>query len=339
MTTLDFESDQFLQLVTDALRAGPDSPAWRQAVNQLMVQDIDAPSDTSAGASGIDEYKLLFTARQHLESGKGYRQIRAGPKFTQNVMAAVAREAAGKDGAGAKSLPMAMLMFLAAAILILGVVGIGGYFLWGRAAHQTLAQLQSQTFAQDVASATFDGAAPAGWRVIGGWGLRTDDSLHPASEYTAGGYIGCGIVANAPIAPDQPAAIEAKIQLPSSGQTVVQLFVTDQPDFKAQLSTSPHEFVLAIAPPDPDQPNAAEPKIILPDGSFAAFGTAPAHPGEAIVLRLSFNSDFALADVDGQRIYAGPHQLANGKPRFVGARFLCSTGEQPSILSVRVTKG
>src|SRR5689334_13785474 len=70
------ETDPFFTLLTDALRAGPASPQWRDAVAQLREK----------GASESDEYRLLITARESLEGGREYRSVRAGPGFTRKLM-------------------------------------------------------------------------------------------------------------------------------------------------------------------------------------------------------------------------------------------------------------
>ena len=74
-------------------------------------------------------------------------------------------------------------------------------------------------------------------------------------------------------------------------------------------------------------------------GTFAATGQVRANPADAIVLRLAFNSDYVVAESDGRQLYAGPHQLVHNKPRYVGVRFLCGVGDQPAVLSVRVSEG
>src|SRR6476619_7514162 len=66
MTELDFESDPKLELLTDALRAGPGTPQWRQALGAVEH------------TPGSDEFKALYTARERLASGRGYREVRAG---------------------------------------------------------------------------------------------------------------------------------------------------------------------------------------------------------------------------------------------------------------------
>ena len=48
----EIEKDPFLVLLTDALRAGPGSPEWRDAVATLKTSD-----------ERVDEYRLLIEAR------------------------------------------------------------------------------------------------------------------------------------------------------------------------------------------------------------------------------------------------------------------------------------
>src|SRR5688500_14006835 len=86
VTDLDFESSQ-LQLLTDALRAGPGTPEWRAAME--TVAPVGA-----GGGGGADEYKLLYAARERLASGRQYREVRAGPGFTRRVFDAIEDEEA-----------------------------------------------------------------------------------------------------------------------------------------------------------------------------------------------------------------------------------------------------
>src|SRR5438128_1152250 len=89
--TIDLQSDQFMTLLTDALRSGPGSPEWHQAVRQLRTS-------SEQGAAAADEYAMLYAARERLEAGKEYRSIRPGPGFTRKVMASVDEE--GRNGPG-----------------------------------------------------------------------------------------------------------------------------------------------------------------------------------------------------------------------------------------------
>jgi len=74
-------SDPFFTLLTDALRAGPGSPEWRDAVAQLKVN-----------GEPVDEHRLLIEAREALESGRDYRSIRAGAGFTRKLLTNLDKE-------------------------------------------------------------------------------------------------------------------------------------------------------------------------------------------------------------------------------------------------------
>src|SRR5215213_8782222 len=117
MTTLDFESDPLLTELTDALRAGPGSPQWRDAVTRIREH----------GGDQADEYLLLCTAREHLASGRSYREIHAGPGFSRKVMQAVEEEQAGVPSRVA---PTASIIALLAAIVVICVVASAGYVIW-----------------------------------------------------------------------------------------------------------------------------------------------------------------------------------------------------------------
>src|SRR4051812_31470893 len=94
MTELDFDADQFLQLLTDALRAGPGSPEWHDAVTRLRDRGAAAADAGSNGTVQLHkEYQLLVAAREHLESGREYRSVRPGAVFTSRVMHAIDDEA------------------------------------------------------------------------------------------------------------------------------------------------------------------------------------------------------------------------------------------------------
>src|SRR5262245_62512758 len=115
MTDLDFESSQ-LQLVTEALRAGPGSPAWREAL-ALIEHSPEA-----------DEYKVLYTARERLASGRGYREVRAGAGFTRKLFDAIEQEQAGGEKKSA-AIPSANLIAVTSAVVILAILAVIAWFV------------------------------------------------------------------------------------------------------------------------------------------------------------------------------------------------------------------
>jgi hypothetical protein len=322
MAMLNFESDQFLQLLTDALRAGPGSPAWHDAVERLRT----------GGVSGNDDYALLLAARENLASGRDFRQIRAGPRFTAKVMAAV-EEASTEQGRNRRGWTPLIVVFLAilaglCALALIAWMWMPGMFV-GR---QTLADLKSQTFPQEIWSIRFAGELPAGWTRIGSLSASFDREMRPPA-IAGDDYQGCGIVTRTPLDPQKAAAIEVTLRLAEpSDQVIAQVFLTDQPDFSPDRGISPHELTWTLQPLAPPQRKGTgfgssarrqfEPQVVLPDGTFAATGENIPRPRDTITIRLAFNGLFAEVQSDGKQLYAGPHQLAPDQPRYVGVRFL-----------------
>jgi hypothetical protein len=321
--TMDFDSEGFGQLLSEALRAGPGSPAWHDAVEKVR----------SGGVTGSEDYALLLAARQNLESGKGFRRIRAGPAFTARVMAAV-ESAASAGGRARRNWTVGIILILAAAAaLVAAVLLVRMLMPAGPVARQTLADLESQTFASEVWSIRFNGEAPAGWRTIGSLTPSFNGEMSPPASAGDQDYQGCGIVTRTGLASDRPAAIEVILRLGEpTDQVIAQVFVTDQPDFSSDRGISPHEltWTLQPLPAPPRKGNGGgvgsrrqfEPQVVLPDGTFASTGQNVPKPRDTITIRLTFNQQFAVVESDGKRLYAGPHQLSADRPRYVGVRFL-----------------
>src|SRR5881397_2417642 len=106
--TSQFESDQFLKLLTDALQAGPGSPQWHEAVNRLRTSD----------APEADEYRMLVEARENLESGRDYRSVRAGPGFTRKVMEGIEKQ----ETTPPRAPPTANILAIVAVLVLLTVI-------------------------------------------------------------------------------------------------------------------------------------------------------------------------------------------------------------------------
>src|SRR5215204_1027513 len=113
MTELDFESAQ-LELLTEALRAGPGTPQWREALATIDV------------TPGADEFRLLCAARERLASGSSYREVRAGPRFTRNVFDAIEHD---EGAAPPKALPSANWIAALSAAVILAILGVVAYLV------------------------------------------------------------------------------------------------------------------------------------------------------------------------------------------------------------------
>src|SRR5438094_194120 len=153
--SLDFESDQKLRLLTDALRAGPGSPEWRQAIEELKLGN---------GQAVEDERQLLLRVREDLASGRGYKEIRPGPNFTRKVIDAIDQSA---DSAPSNA-STATLIAIAAALVMVAVVAVVGFMIWPRPAPPpAMPDLAKTVFVNTLESASFDEDIPGQFTTFG----------------------------------------------------------------------------------------------------------------------------------------------------------------------------
>lgn len=307
MAELDLESDSFLSLLTDALRAGPGSPAWHQALQQLRA----------GGIEHADEYQLLVSARQHLESGKSYRSIRAGTGFTQRLMTEI-------DGHGIpaqRTPPTTTMIALTCAAAMLVVLLVVGYLLWTAADTSTSAPDGSALLVNTVALADFSGPLGADWQIVGRLGIELGHgSMRYAPSSQPADATGGGVIWTQSLAPDKPFAIVAGLRAHHlEDNLVAQVFVTDDPQFSPDNATSPHELVWLV------QGNQVQ--VILPSGRVEAQVDLPQNYRGPLTPQITIDRDQATVELGNRRLWAGPHGLDPARPRYVGARFLRRAGK------------
>jgi hypothetical protein len=327
-TETQFDSDQFLKLLTEALRAGPGSPQWHEAVNHLKNSSL----------AEADEYRMLINAREHLESGRDYRSIRAGPGFTRKVMSAIDDEAAAQAPAPPSAGTIAIV---AAAGIIAVIVIVAVIWYRGSPPQPNPTELANIVFAQTTISSDFTQAQaiPPEWRTFGlapviASRSRGLGAAHvTAAQSVDNDYRGGGIYSASGMPPGQTFAFEAAIrQYRVSENVAVQIFITDAPDFdKNPKASSPHELVCYVL----------KGVIIVakPDGSIVGSGTKAKDLNH---IQIKLDKQFVLIENDGQKLFSGPHDLSPDKGRYAGVRFLSKPSEKPledlTVQSVRILK-
>ncbi len=340
MAEVDLESDQFMTLLTDALRAGPGSPEWHQAVGKLR----------NSGAKGADEMQLLIKAREDLESGSEYRAVTAGPGFTRKVLTAIEQDAGTSQRRG---IPSANIIALVAAGVILAVVIVVAVVLFKSPPPTDKVQtLSNLYFGNPIASVDFESPTitdiPADWKLVGevplkiigdgpaakpaNKGLRpltTQPSPEDKREYRAG-----AIEKNEPINSDQAVMVEVTFKSNKPTDAIVpQVFVSDEPLDEAK-GTSPRELVWLM--------KSGQPQLVLPNMSVPATGDKlNLKNPHTITVKVSFNRDTVIVESAGKRLWDGPHDLSASKPRYVGVRFLRKQGDASDgawVASIKVLK-
>ena len=324
--TTPAEHDPFFQLLTEALRAGPGSAQWGEAVAKLR----------DGGLEGGDEYKLILRAREDIGLGRDFRKVSAGPGFTRKILDAVERE-----GARGSGVPTATIVAILSGIVILAVI-VTVIVIMSRGGgakdpqQAAIERLERATAPISVASVTFNGQTqwpPDGFRVVEGVTLDATKELKvsgpaPAAATTqASKFSSGGLISSTSLSAVIPAAIEAEVVLPpaGTGQPLTQLFVSDSTELK----------------PDPASP-VREIAWTYRDGraSIDVQGRAPESvalgaPGDTLKVSIRFDRDTAIVEAGGRRLYAGPHGLDPDKPRYAGLRFLQADGDTGESVRVR----
>jgi len=322
-------SDPLIAQLTDALRAGPDSPEWHAVISRLK-QD---------GVEGSDEQKMLVAVRELLEQGKDYRTVRAGPGFTRKLMDKLDESPKGSQA----SLPMATFMAvvggLAVTAIVAGVV-ITLIKSSGGGIEGQKARLRDVSFERTVVAASFDRDVPAGWETIGTLALDAGNGLRVAATQPTTEYRAAGIVSIATIQANDAGAIEALVRTPSDPNTIVQLFVRAE-------STSP----ASSAVPDSSGAVAGElawvlhegkSRVVLPpNGQFAGPPVPFDTMSTGTLVRVAVGERVAIVTAGGREIYAGPCNLSHNQPRTFGIRFLTKGNRNAGeaiVLSAKVVR-
>lgn len=323
---LDIDNDPFLVLLTDALRAGPGSPQWHDAVAQLKTS-----------AAPVDEYQLLIEARQALESGKDYRSVQAGPGFTRKLLSDIEQQT--PSSVRARRLPLASLTALLAGAVFVIVAAVLVFELYPRTnpspspGVKGIEELASSYFPNTVLSSTFEMGIPTAWRTIGSLPLESRDGLRAAAvDVQPGSYVGGGIVSIDSFSADQPFSALVTIRIEKPQDTLIpQVFVTNSSDFSNDRAVSSGvELVWQL--------KGGQQQAVL-GGDIKRQAALPAHTARFSV-RLVVNHDLAVIECNGQRLWAGPNAFGD-KPRYLGVRFLRTAGAPSGeviVQSIRVQK-
>lgn len=311
---MDIHSEQFEELLAEALRGGPGTPAWRQAVDILQA----------AGKDG-EELAMLCRAREDLAAGRDYRSVRAGPGFTQKLMARLDRESTKQW-----QLPTANIVTLLAILIIALVVGISAWMVFKPATPgNTTVDLQETFFVNALVNEDFAAPDPKGFIRVGLLPLVCDNGLKVEVRARAGDqHIGGGFYYAKTLDPARAYAAETVIAIEKPDtQLVTQLFLTDRPEFAAGTGLGQHELVCLT--------EAGKFRVILPDGKTAAETPIPTSDA---TIKVRFDRRSAVVELNGKAIWTGQHQLGEESSRYVGIRHLTKGGDKSSGVVVKALR-
>ncbi len=280
MQQAEFETDEMLQLLTEALRRGPGSPEWHQALEKLR----------DSGAKEADDYRLLMTVRERLESGQSYREVRAGPQFTRELMQKIDDEP--DANASAKPRTVLIVSLVCIGLLIGSIAVLVKLMSNGQPPLDPPLQLAGQLFVTPVRTWTFDKEIPEGITLGGDLKIEAADGLRLARTNKTGVAT---IFSQTPIELRQGVCVEAQIQfVPGAGsQAGIMLSGYANPPAEKSLG------------------------ITLMDSGFAIVNAAKLEPikrnlqAGLYTVRVKLDQSHAIIEIDGQIIWQGTHQLSD----------------------------
>lgn len=327
MSQTTIESDPLFQLLTDALRSGPGTPEWHQAVLKLR----------EGGLTHSDEYRLLVTVREHLESGRDYRSIAAGQGFTRKLFDQIEKEPA-ESGTRRPGLPMANIIALVSAVAIVLLLAFLAWQLIPRGTpdgpRPGIEELAGSYFPTEMAGARFETGILSTWPPTGQLPLEASrGALRPAANGTPTTLPATGGVA-APVSvpANEPFAVEVQVRPGRTPNDDVILEVYVSTDASPDPRALPNELVWLI--------QGKTQRVVL-SGQKQKDAPRPeqAKPEEPVSVRILVNGQVAIIEVNKQRIWSGPHGLP-AQPRHAGIRFIRAgkTPESPGVVSMRVMK-
>ena len=311
---MDIESDTFMELLTEALRSGPASPPWRQAIEILHA----------AGEKGED-YTLLCRVRENLESGKSYRTVHAGSGFTRKLMHRLDEPSGHRSG-----IPTAAIIAIIASAAVVITIVIMAWMLIAPSQNKTsVAQLRDTFFVSALVSQSFESGIPPEFAKIGRLpllvlgGVKMDPAWK-ANNRLAGG----GLYFKHPLAPDHTYAVDCTFEIPDpKSDLIAQIFLCDNPTFSPDKGVSQKELVCLT--------QHGKLRVILPDGKTVAESPLTLDAQATASVSVKFNHELVVVEHAGKILYAGAHQLSGDKQRLVGLRFLTHEGSNNSAVTIR----
>lgn len=333
---------QLFERVTEALRAGPGTAAWEEAIGEIGVSGGDVSAEMEA----------LAKVRRRLASGRGWREVSAGEGFTAKVWAGLEEPVAQKGGATVTRIVVGLALALlvgigvAAAVLLYRDRGSanasGGLDL-------PVASERPREGAKEAGAKTGFGSPRLAWDFGMPWpggtsvagtlaldssaeGLRVKPGVVGGS---GNGWQGAAAFSSVGWPAEADVLVELTLDVPQmmSPGVVTQLFVTTSETLDPIRGTSQGEWVCQV-----DEEGV---KVVSGGGggSDLVKVSGPVEPG-TLVLRATMKGKRVQLDGGPGVQWEGEHGLAEDQPRFVGVRLLAKgkvpEGGVPTVKLVRV---
>lgn len=318
MDAAAIDADPMLRLLTDALRRGPGSPEWHKAVSDL--RDVTTPE--------ADEYRLLIAARERLESGRAYREVRAGPAFTRELFGQLDRPADTS-----KRLPVGTIVRLLCLLALVAAIALLIVWAAGAKSDNTDA-LANRLFVTPAHDWEFFGGLPKGLTRSDSFNLSlTSDGVRADAQNAHGGLLALETLDLQP-----GICVEARLDV-KPGPVLWSLDLIRRRPAAYTGATERGRVLIAR-----DTTNVL---TLQGDGTqidsittqnqtiTQPFAPRPLSAGTHVV-RIKADAKVAVVDVDGQLLWAGPHDIGDSAYLEFGMTRTAPGGPGPTVQGVRV---
>jgi len=310
--------------LTDALRAGPESAAWSDMMEELRQQTNHA------------DHWVALGMRKRLEDAKPFATVMPSERMTRHVMAGVSAELRPARG------HWYMAIAAAAALLAISVAGVVVYSMLNRptdnwssiiipqvATHNEIAHTESGR------TIKFESAMPVGWERVGSAPLRAEHGLRLTSAVNISGQLG-GLTRTQALPANHHFEVESSFHTIGGAQVTPEVFITDAEDY-ANSQPGKHEVAWTVSN---EQPHIRLPdSTAIADGELLAFGRSA---GLCVNIKADGNTSTIETSWGRKSSYwTGPIGLDNSKPWHLGVRFVVSGlrhAESVYLGSVKVTQ-
>jgi hypothetical protein len=322
-------TDPLFELLTDALRGGPGSESWSAALARLSA------------SPDMDDYALLLTARQRLESGKSFGTVKAGAGLTDAVMAGVAAAAESERDAmrigRPKARTIAALAAAAALVIFSFAAIVFEVMIYSSDSNEVRVQLPSRRSDRTAGFQNFDSIIPVGWHPIGMLSVKADRGLRLASGEREIEQTG-GLLRMEPLPANRHFDVEANIRYRGGASVAPQLFLTDNVEIRDDhVTDAGHEFVWTLLH---DRPSVRLPdKTLQTDTAFLESGVSSTF---GVKIKMNGASAAVEANFGNHKcsVWNGSHRLDADKPWRLGVRFVVlgdKNDDSVALESIRVT--
>jgi len=304
----DFESEEFQTALGEALRAGPDSPAWKRIEEHLANSE-----------NGVD-LRGALQVRKLLDGVKDrFGVVVPSAGFKDRMLAALEADSRRNAPTVQKSWTPLVIAAVAACLALGVLIGVvASMFKTGIAGFQQMTVVIPPRPAPNkiVVPVMFNSQLPAGWHSMGQLRLSVDKGMHldRHDNKRLGAFTGAYVTSSLPA--NKHFDVEMVVRTIGTAGGSPEIFITDSTAYPANPSADNlHQVEFSVTN---DRPTLCMADMqVVGQGDIASAKTESHYD-----VKFSIDGSNMTADMAGTSTFhfSGPTRLDASKPWWLGAR-------------------